>query len=92
VLDEAKARRAMGDEVSARLSTIKADMAGLACVSKKARPYWVRANHPEMPRNICGHEGNFSWKKSKKYKTVMKHGFAMINEAVQDMQNHPWEA
>ena len=85
VFDEAKARRAMGDEVSARLSTIETGIAAMVCAPKKLRQYWVKADHPEMPKNISGHEGHFSWKKSKKYKTVAKHGFVTIDEAVKGM-------
>jgi len=92
VLDEAEARRAKEDEVSARLSTIEAGMAVMESAPKKVRPYWVKADHPEMPKNISGHEGHFSWKKSKKYKTVAKHGFVTIDAAVKDMQSHVWEA
>jgi len=92
VLDEAKARRSKEDEVSARLSTIETGMVAIVCAPKKVRQYWVKADHPEMPKNISGHEGHFSWKKSKKYKTVAKHGFVTIDAAVKDMQSHIWEA
>lgn len=74
-------------ELSARLSTLEASMARSL---KKPRTYWSRSDHPEMPKNIFGRDGRFSWKKVKNKKSVSKHGFESIEEAVANMQAHVW--
>ena len=74
-------------ELSARLSTLEA---GMARRLKKPRTYWIRSDHPEMPKNIVGRDGRFSWKKMKNGKSVTKHGFESIDDAVQHMQAHEW--
>ena len=74
-------------ELSARLSTLEA---GMARGSKKPRTYWRRSDHPEVPKNIFGRDGRFSWKKMKDNKNVSKHGFNSIEEAVANMQAHEW--
>jgi len=74
-------------ELSARLSTLEA---GMARSLKKPRTYWSRSDHPEMPKNIFGRDGRFSWKKVKNKKSVSKHGFESIEEAVANMQAHVW--
>ena len=74
-------------ELSARLSTLEA---GMARSLKKPRTYWRRSEHPEMPKNIFGRDGRFSWQKMKNKKSVSKHGFESIEEAVANMQAHVW--
>jgi len=74
-------------ELSARLSTLEA---GMARSLKKPRTYWSKSDHPEMPKNIFGRDGRFSWQKMKNKKSVSKHGFESIEEAVANMQAHVW--
>jgi len=74
-------------ELEERVSSLEA---GVARDSKKLCTYWRRSEHPEMPKNIYGKDGRFSWKKTKEHRSVTKHGFSSIKAVADHMQAHDW--
>jgi len=74
-------------ELEARVSSLEA---GVARDSKKLCTYWRMSEHPEMPKNIYGKDGRFSWKKTKEHRSVTKHGFSSIKAVADHMQAHDW--
>ena len=66
-------------ELEARISFLEGKRRRVDTPSVRSKnAHWIRADHPELPKNIQGRNGMFGWKRSVNGKSDSKQGFSSI--------------